>query len=251
MNTSNKILAGFFLIVFLVPVMMVMAFKGKIRRNEYKIVNRESFENGNWKTGKLQPAKVIKLIGIPGNALKVNVSYADTARYSYVVGEGDSVQISNTGDTVEIRYRFSGLPRDVSDARLYLDLSLPRMERLIAENAEVDFLSLDSTGSQVLTIDVKGTSRVNMGIVDEGQYVQPGTGKPINLASLSVNIDNSDLYIGHDVSVGQMNIEATGKSKLAINRDAAVGSISGRLSDSSRVDAGWNYMKQLQRLPAQ
>jgi hypothetical protein len=64
-------------------------------------------------------------------------------------------------------------------------------------------------------------------------------------------MDNSDLYIGHDVSVGQMNIEATGKSKLAINRDAAVGSISGRLSDSSRVDAGWNYMKQLQRLTAQ
>ena len=251
MNTSNKILAGFFLIIFIVPAMMVMAFKSKIRRNDYKIVNRDSFANGNWKTGKLQSPKVVKLVGIAGNALKVNVNYADAARYNYATGSRDSIKMVTIGDTIEIHYTFTGSPNDIADANLYLDLSLPRLERLIAENVEVNIISLDTSGAQSLVIDLNGTSRLSIGKNEGDQYLPTSDNQAIRLSRLAATVDNSALNIGKGVTIGEMNIDVTGKSRLVISKDAVIGNISGKLSDSSRVDANWNYLKQLNSLQAQ
>ena len=74
MKTSSKILTGFFIIVFLVPVAMFMAFKRKIDKGQYTLVRNDSFQSMNSRKGDIASFKVIKLVGAKGNNLKVNLS---------------------------------------------------------------------------------------------------------------------------------------------------------------------------------
>lgn len=252
MNTSNKILAGFFLLVFLVPAMMVMAFKSKIRKDEYKMVSRDWYHNGNWKTGKLESAKIVKLVGIPGNVLKVNLSYADTASYNYHKGQLDSIRIQSLGDTIIIQYRFAGSnANEISDAGLYLDLSLPDFEQLVAENVEVNLVSWDSSGTKNMVVDLKGTSRFTMGMPAEDEFSRVRGRKPITLNRFSAKIENASLYLGKEVILQEMNVDASGKAILDMNKEVVVGRMTGSLSDNSSVNADWRYLKQLHSVPAQ
>lgn len=249
MNKSNKILIGFFLIVFLIPVLMVMAFKSKIRNGDYVIVNRDEFSRGHWNTGRLKAPRVIKLSGTPGNALKVNVSYSDRAGYSFAADFRDSVRIHESRDTVFINYNFIGdRPDDVANAEQWLDLSIPAPEHLIMDNVEVNLLSLDSSGTKSMTLEMRGTTKVYMGLSEENNFNRHRI-SPVRLDQLSVKMDNAGLYLGKNINIRQMNIDASGSSTISINKEVVIGEIRGTLSDSSSVDASWNYLKKLNAMP--
>ncbi|HUM66223.1 MAG TPA: hypothetical protein PLV32_10270 [Chitinophagaceae bacterium] len=245
MNTSTKILAGFFLVVFLVPAMIFMSFKSKIRNDDFRMISRDSFEYNNWETGKTEELKMIRIVAPAEARFKVNLSQADSASYRYYKGQSDSISLHREGDVLVIRYiSTAGTGKD-SNGDVYLNLALPDLEQMEAENTEINLLSFDSTGTKNLSLDLKGTSRLNMGAPDDEEY-QPRRGrKPILMNKLSARVENGSLFIGKEVNIKEMNVDAVGKSILNISTQAVVSRLQGTLSDSSSVNAGWHYLKQL------
>ena len=62
MNTSNKILTGFLLLVFLVPVFVLLSFKSKVRSGQFTVVKNEQYKSANFREGDFQSYKVVKLV---------------------------------------------------------------------------------------------------------------------------------------------------------------------------------------------
>ena len=105
MNTSNKILAGFLICVFLVPVFVLLSFKSKINSSNFTVVKNESSTGANFRSGSFKPYRVVKLIGPGGRALKCNLQYADSLYYSYTINDSqDSIRVYNLADTLFIQY---------------------------------------------------------------------------------------------------------------------------------------------------
>lgn len=253
MNTSNKILTGFFILVFLVPVLIVMAFKSKIRNNDFKMVSRDWHRGDNWRTGRLSHVKVVKLLGTPGNALKVKLSFADTASYSYHKSDRDSVHIQVVGDALLVHYNFENIDaEDRAYTRMNFNLSLAGFDSLIADNVEVRLASWDSTGSSNMSVDLKGTSRFIAGIPSEEEgYVWAQEQKPVRLNRFTARVADASLSLGSMVRINEMSVNTTGNATIGIGSNVSVGSISGTLSDSTSVHAGWQFLKHLNVLTAQ
>src|SRR5262245_57901898 len=99
MKTSNKILLGFLVIIFLIPPFLLMSFNGQIKNGRYKIVKVEG-QGSNFRSGNFKPYKVVKLVSPAGRVLKVNLQHSDSLYYGYYeIGYGDSVRVYNEGDT--------------------------------------------------------------------------------------------------------------------------------------------------------
>ena len=84
MKTSNKILMGFIIVVFLIPVFILMSFNSKIKKGQFTVVKREIYEGGNSRSGTIKPYRVVKIVG-PGfpEAFSCNLIPAEAASYSY------------------------------------------------------------------------------------------------------------------------------------------------------------------------
>jgi hypothetical protein len=83
MKTSNKIITGFFLFVFILPLFLLMAFKSKIRNGDFVIVKNE-MDNQYAHSGSLQPYKVIRIEGPAMESIFSCTIYpATAATYDY------------------------------------------------------------------------------------------------------------------------------------------------------------------------
>ncbi len=245
MNTSTKILAGFFLIAFLVPASIFMSFKSKIRNDDFKMISRDSFEYNNWRTGKTEALKAIRIIAPADARFKVYLSQGDSAFYRYYKGQNDSISLQREGDILVIRYANTGGAGQDSQGDVSLNLALPDLEQVEAENTEINLLSFDSTGTKSLSLDLKGSSRLKMGAPDDEEYHPRRSRKPIMMNSLSARVEDGGLFISKDVNIKEMKVDAVGKSMLTINTEAVVNRLQGSISDSTSVNAGWHYLKQL------
>ena len=245
MKTSSKILTGFFIIVFLVPLAMFMSFKSKIKKGQYTLLRNDSFESINSRKGDLASFKVIKLVGVNDNNLKVNLSVANTARYKYSVEDSDSVKIYYSADTVFIQSvsRAKKIQDDYFHNDLYIDLSLPSLENIIVENADAFINSSDSSVIQTVGVELKEKGLLRIGRSDENYPDNPKSA--IKIDQLTVKTGRSKLFIGKNVSITKLKLQADGPSDITISDGAAVSEVAGSLSDSSSVKANWKYLKQL------
>lgn len=245
MKTSSKILTGFFIIVFLVPLAMFMSFKSKIKKGQYTLVRNDSFESINSRKGDLASFKVIKLVGAKGNNLKVNLSVANTPRYKYSVEDSDSLKIYYSADTVFIQSVSQAKKNQDGYFRnnLHIDLSLPSLENIIVENADAFINSADSLAIQTVSVELKEKGLLRIG--QSGENYPDNPKSAIKIEQLSVKADGSKLFIGKNVSITKLKLHADGSSDITISDGATVNEVAGSLSDSSSVKANWKYLKQL------
>src|SRR5688500_13761648 len=132
MKTSNKILAGFIIVVFLIPVFILMSFNSKIKKGQFTVVNREIYEGANSRSGTIKPYQVIKIVG-PGSpgAFSCNLIPAEAASYSYQnYDDYDSIKIDQVNDTllltyVNTRYQPGNNTNSNEFANISVDLYLP------------------------------------------------------------------------------------------------------------------------------
>ena len=250
MNTSNKILAGFFTIVFLVPVFMLIGFSKKIKNGQFMVVKRESYEDANFRSGSFNSYKVIKLIAPPGRALKCNFQYSDSMYYSYNMGSGDSIMVYNMADTVFVQYINPKRTQDANSmTELYVDMKLPAIENLIVENAEATIISMDTSGNKNLSVEILGTGVLNIGVPEENKNDNDiSLQTPYKLNQLSVKATHADLALGKNVNIRQLKLQGNGASVISIAEGAVIEEIQGNLSDSSSVKASWKYVKRLATL---
>ncbi|WP_276502856.1 hypothetical protein [Terrimonas pollutisoli] len=245
MKTSSKILTGFFIIVFLVPIAMFMSFKSKIKKGQYTLVRNDSFQSINSRKGDIASFKVIKLVGAKGNNLKVNLSVANTACYKYSVDGSDSVKIYHSADTVFIQS--VGEAKESQDDHfqndVWVDLSLPSLEGIVVDNAEAFINANDSSAFNRVDIILNENSLLSIGRHEN--YSRNDSEASLKIDQLAVKANGSRFFIGKNVSVSRVQLETNGSADVTISDGAMVNEVMGSLSDSSSVKANWKYLKQL------
>ena len=252
MNTSNKILTGFLLLIFLVPVFVLLSFKSKVRSGQFTVVKNEQYKSANFREGNFQAYKVVKLVSPAGRALKCNLQYSDSLYYSYTMNDSrDSVRVYNLADTLFIQYINKTAAKDNTDVyshdELYIDIKLPSIEQLVINNAEVNISGLHTGGAaKNIAVEVYGTGLLNLGeIDDEGKGTTNQNTDFYTIDQLSFKSANGEMTLGKNVHIGSLTIQAEGRSTLNIKEGASIDSVQGNLSDSSTVNASWKYVKKL------
>jgi hypothetical protein len=240
MKTSNKILLGFFILIFLIPPFLLMSFNSKIKNGRYKIVKQETMEGENFKSGNFKSYKTVKFVSPSGRILKANVQHSDSLYYSYyTMGTGDSIRVYNEGDTVFVHYFNAQATEGVDEqTNLYVNLKLPSFENLIIDNAEV---TLDSTGAALnsdINVELKGTGLLKIGRMNTRRDLSDDEGIQefnYNINRLSVTMNEGEVAIGSKVDIKQLNVQVNGPGVLSINDGAAIGGMTGSLSGQSSV----------------
>lgn len=252
MRTSNKILLGFLIIIFLIPALLLMSFNNKIKNGRYTVESQEG-QGSNFRSGNFKPYKVVKFIAPAGRVLKANLEHSDSLFYSYhQMGGGDSIRVYNAGDTLFVHFINH---EDMNEmVHLSVNLKLPSIDNLVIDNAEV---TLDSTGASLnsdLLVEISGTGLLNIGRVREqrgGPDDMDVTEFPYAINRLSVRMNEGEVALGGKTDIKQLNLQVNGAGVLSVNDGATIGEVSGRLSEESSVKATWKYVKKLAALTAE
>ena len=250
MNTSNKILTGFLLVIFLLPVFVFLSFKSKIRGGHFTVVKNEQHISENFRSGNFKAYKVVKLVSPAGRALKCNLQYSDSLYYSYNVNDArDSIRVYNLADTLFIQYINKTARKDntnvYSHDELYVDVKLPSIEELVVNNAEVTISGMNTGVNKNMTVELYGTGLLNVGSKNEDVRDTLQDNISYSIDQLLLRSANGEMSLGKNVHIGQMIIKADGASVVNIEDGAEIDHIQGNLSDSSTVNASWKYVKKL------
>jgi hypothetical protein len=250
MNTSNKILTGFLIVIFLVPVFILLSFNSKIKSGEFTVVKNEQPIGANFRSGNFMPYKVVKLVAPPGRALKCNLQYSDSLYYSYNINDSkDSIRVYNLADTLFIQYMGRKAQKDNTDVYaendLYVDIKLPSVEQLIVNNAEASIAEMNASAVKTMLVEVYGTGLLNLGSMDEEGSDTTANKIYYTIDHLSVKSASGEMALGKNVHIGQLVIQADGTSTVNIKEGATIDDMQGSLSDSSTINASWKYVKKL------
>ena len=250
MKTSNKILAGFFIVVFLVPVFMLMSFNSKIKKAQFTVVKHEIYEGADFRSGNFKSYKVVKIVAPSGRVMKCNLQYSDSLYYSYNKMETqDSIMVYNAGDTVFIKY-INPNATTQENSTIHLNLKLPAIQNLVVENAEVTFDSIGAEANKDIAIEIHGTGLVNIGrtIEEKNRDFETVHEFQYKVNQLSLKMKEGEIVLGSGADIGQLNLQVEGAAALTINDGATIGEMQGILSEKSSVKASWKYVKRLAAL---
>jgi hypothetical protein len=250
MKTSNKILAGFLIFIFIVPGFILMSFNNKIKKGRFTIVKREIYEGDDFRSGNFKPYKVVKLVAPAGRILRCNLQYSDSLYYSYnKTGAQDSIMVYNVADTVFIKY-INPHTTEQENSAIEVNIKLPAMENLILDNAEVTLDSPGAMENKDLTVEVYGTGLLNLGraIEEKNAADQIIHEFPFQVNQLSIKMNEGEVALGSGVNIRQLNLQIDGAAVLTINDGATIEEMQGDLSEKSSVKASWKYVKRLAAL---
>lgn len=206
----------------------------------------------DFRSGTFRRYRVVKLLGVDGRKFTCNIQYADSLFYSYNINaDRDSINFYNVGDTLFIQYISQAPAKDNTNVygndQITVEVKLPVVEQLIVNNAEVN-IQPAGTGQSAnnMAVEIYGSGLVNLGPKpgenrDDTTETTPSF--PIN--QLSVRSENAELSLGSGVSVQQLTLQTLGRSRVTIQDGAAIQQVQGNLSDSSQVNASWQYVRRL------
>lgn len=257
MKTSNKILAGFLIVIFLIPVFILMSFNSKIKKGRFTVVKNQN----NWSNGhkaSISPYKVVKITGpaIPG-VLSCNIIPADSASYEdYNSDEQDSIQVRQQGDTLFVSYK--GIVESSntnSYSHLSIDLYLPFMNNIIVDGADVKLDSVSGTANPEIFFQLSNQATLKLAEGDRKTAVRSGTtNKDIvtqssgMLNSIKVQTDNANIIVGPMAWIKNLELLLKGTSKISVDNNSRIDQLSGAISDSSTVSGNWKNLKRLASL---
>jgi hypothetical protein len=250
MKTSNKILLGFLIVVFLVPVYVLMSFKSKIKNNEFKVVKGGPYNSSSFHSGTFKSYRVIKVVAPEGTNMKTDLHFSDSLYYTYNNdGSRDSVRVYNQADTLFVEYTSVTAEKQDNNFygsnEIYTDIFLPSISHLIIKNAEVTIQPANSPTDSQVNIEVFGTGLINIGGDEESRIDNSQSNAAYKLAGLSLQSMNGDIYLGKAVDIALLNLNTAGTTSVTIEEGAVIANIKGSLSDSSSVKASWKYLKNL------
>jgi hypothetical protein len=252
MKTSNKILLGFFILIFLIPPFLLMSFNNKIKNGRYQVVKHEG-QGSNFRSGNFKPYKVIKFMSPSGRALKAMVQHSDSLYYGYfLMGGGDSIRVYNEADTLFVHYFDAQATNDMDEGTsLHVNLKLPSFGDLIINNAEVTIDSSNAALNSDLNVELNGTGLLNIGRVSTRRDTPDSDNMiefPFNINRLYIRMNEGEVALGSKVDIKQLDVQVTGPGVLTINDGAVIGGMTGSLSGKSSVKANWQYVKRLAAL---
>lgn len=269
MKTSNKILVGFIIVIFLIPVFILMSFNSKIKKGRFTVVNREIYEGADSRSGTIKPYQVVKIVGpgFPG-AFSCNLIPAEAASYSYQNhNDQDSIKIEQVNDTLLLIYVNTGDQSDNNTnnklfTHISVDLHLPVIANVIVEGADLNIDSMDIAANPEIFFDLRGKASLNLskngtsntdfahlnqsgGQFKDTVLKRTSTGM---FNKLNVKAASANFTIGPYSTIKELNLQIDGASKVNVADNSHVDQLSGFISDSCTVAANWKNIRRFASL---
>ncbi|HKZ67723.1 MAG TPA: hypothetical protein VJ111_15260 [Chitinophagaceae bacterium] len=269
MKTSNKILAGFLIFIFIVPLFILTSFNSKIKKGRFTIAKREIYEGVDFRSGTIKPYQIIKIVGpgVPGT-FSCNLIPAAAARYSYQnYDDYDSIKIEQVNDTLLLTYVNTRQQPDNNInsnefSNISVDLYLPVITNVIAEGANLNIDSMDIAANQEIFFDLRAKASLNLhqrGTANSRseRLIQPGGQFKDSLTErtgtgmfdkLNVKAVFANFTIGPYSTIKELNLQIDGASKVNVDDNSHIDQLSGFISDSCTVEANWKNIRRLATL---
>ncbi len=220
MKTSNKLLLGVLAICFVMPLVLAMSLKQKVKNREFTVHQGNTKTGSNQRTGTFAAFKVVKVTAPHPELLRCNLKLSESMQYKYHKGEGkDSLMVFTRNDTLYINYvahkgnadeNGNGNPKNFQ-----INVKLPSMNNLIVDGAVVIIDSLPATTGP-LSITLK-----NNGVVRDGSKTKKDDNaklvSPKGVTALSSSMVSN--------TTGKTNLAPT-KPKAVVNPEATTREIS-------------------------
>jgi hypothetical protein len=264
MKSSNKILLTLLILALVLPPLLFMGFRSKVRKNEYKMVER-----GRYITDSI-PVASVKYIRVKGLGIECNILQSGNSYYTRSeMGElqPDTLIIQQINDTLVITRTLQQQDNQEQPSYyhiLSLSLHLPDLRGIHIEAAAT--VNIDSV-SKNLAITAIGGSTVNIGrynLNDEYPKVNSastaprgemetltftanGTTTPVynTIQHLQIAADGGTVYIGNINHIQQLDVNSNHGAVLEIREAAIIDTFTGNFSPDTRVKASWQQMQQL------
>lgn len=273
MRTSNKLLLGFLMAVFLLPLCTFFVLKGVVKEGKYavKYYSSDDYYQRGTLTGKY---KAIKIIGATGHDLQIadaanhvtatgglqcTIHYSDSAYYNYYdhndayngVTIKDSISLSVIGDTLVVQ-RFiidtskgASLNYYTSITRM-VDLYLPSFQNITVSNA---IAQLDSSKTENLTVYLNNNASLILGAGRENttyseKPLQYGS-SPIVYKNIHIAASGSSIRFNSNTVIDSLYLDMDNVSDLSIPDSVTVRAISGSIDKSTVINAAIGVNKQL------
>jgi hypothetical protein len=265
MKTSNKLLLAFLLLVFIMPLLMAVTLKNKIKNKEYVDLRSEDINShvGIYQ-GSFSPYKVLKLVSPVKGVFTCRLHPSKTAHYYYSryypgARPKDSVRIYNSSDTLYMEY--TPYPDSViqdgsnNESPMYfnieLNADLPSLEKLEIQGATATIDSLpDYLPLMEIILSDHAQLKIGEGGSKEESVTPPGsthTRLSCHVKDLTVKSTASELSFGPYFMADHLRLDVSGSSTLSV-KGAIINKVDGSLSDSTTVKASWKYLRQLSAL---
>ena len=272
MKTSNRILLGFFTLVFATPVFLFMGFRNKIDKGEFTVTKTNDTGQKFYK-GALKPYKVLKITG-PGMAgvLSCNILPAGLPSFEYSnYDNSDSINMVQNGDTLLIKYVNTGRPVDENNnyqeyMHISINLYLPVIQNIIVEGAGIFIDSVSTAANPEIYIDLSKQAQLTLGKWGTATTVNFAENSVLNRTDtitnssfvnekstgqfnkVSIRTSNSQVSFGMFAWVKDLNLNMVGSSTISVDDKSRIGQLTGFISDSASVKANWNNIRKLATL---
>jgi len=272
MKTSNKILLGFFMLIFAAPVLLFMGFRSKIKKGEFTVTRTDA--NGQFtRKGAIKPYKVVKVAGpFMPEVFSCYIIPAGTASYAYTnYGYDDSINLQQKGDTLLVTYEHVNLStNNNSDSytNLSVNLYLPEINNVIIQGAGVFIDSMNARTDTAVYFSLKKWAKLTLGKFGSSTTVSaavtenPGNSVPDSIINRllstekstgrfnKLNIIATDSYVdfGMHAWMKDLNLNLHGNSTIELNGNSRIEQLTGFISDSASVKANWKNIRKLATL---
>lgn len=246
MRTSNKLLIGFFAMVFITPVLMGLALKKKIKAGDYYVVDDTGFNLGANRKQLAKQPQVIILRGTPGYA-GCNIISSEKPACDFSFGNEGDYTVTEKGDTLEIEFRRVNA-NDPETYRAKVNLYLPTLPELKADGVEVSISGSQAFNTGAWTVSLVNGSSISIGdeqLKEAGG--KTGTGF-ITVQKLSAQVNKSRILLGEHTTVGELHILAADAASLQMAPSARIENISGTIDSTTTISTSGKYLLPLSKL---
>jgi hypothetical protein len=166
MKTSNKILSGLIIVIFVVPFLLAATLKSKMKKGIYTVEKNYAPDKGGTRSGTFTAFKVVKVIAPRPELLTCNLKQSDKMSFDYFNdGSNDSLAVFTSNDTLYVQYiaqqEKSGQHESRGYGKIVVNINLPFINHLIVDGAEV---ILDSpSAASGLSVSLKNNGEIKQG----------------------------------------------------------------------------------------
>jgi len=262
MKTSNKILGLLIALILVIPALLLLAFRAQINSNNYTSHYSNDLRIIH------QPVTAAKYLVVEGKGRECNIiAHADSSYVDYYQPEqpNNAIKVVSSGDTLFVTIDttqnvpapgYGSVYYELRQARVYL----PNLEKLTVTHAVANL----DTVSRHLYITTRNSycniaryNLTNSGFTSYGRApaeldtytITNAKGETTPLYShvnkLSVDAEESTVYIGSTAMIDTLDIAAQKESTVTIKKEAVIKQLKASLDNSTQVSANTLYMKRL------
>ena len=244
MKTSTKLIITGISVFLILPVVLGLTFKIKIKENDFSVVSATKTKDANL-NGELPPFTHIKIIS-DDKSIRFNINPADTfCYYTSSFNKDDKVDIITEmhNDTLLFKTNFKNSNTGFATV---INIVAPDVQYIETNGTVLSVFTGDSNRVfNNLNVRALNLSEVqfNAKSIEEERKRMPTVSNK-RYETINLLIDNhSSVNIPGNIAIKNMNVEVSATSKLNVTGDVTVEHLQTKFNDSASITAPSRFFK--------